>query len=29
MLISFFLELKQAGVPVSIKEFLMLMEALQ
>ncbi|MSQ59004.1 MAG: VWA domain-containing protein [Betaproteobacteria bacterium] len=28
MLISFFLELKKAGVPVSIKEFLMLLEAL-
>ncbi|MBM3393315.1 MAG: VWA domain-containing protein [Betaproteobacteria bacterium] len=29
MLISFFLELKKFGVPVSIKEFLMLIEALQ
>ncbi len=29
MLIEFFLKLKQGGVPVSIKEFLMLIEALQ
>ncbi len=29
MLISFFLELKKAGVPVSLKEFLMLLEAMQ
>ena len=29
MLIDFFLGLKQAGLPVSVKEYLMLCEALQ
>jgi uncharacterized protein with von Willebrand factor type A (vWA) domain len=29
MLIEFFLKLKQGGVPVSIREFLTLLEALQ
>ena len=29
MLISFFQTLKQSGIPVSVKEYLMLLEALQ
>ena len=29
MLIEFFLKLKEAGIPVSIKEYLVLLEALQ